>query len=126
MKSNDENNIYSEKYLNGFGDIQNYSNVRFKITDDGLKEMTPKPLSVTGVDNLTIKRGDTLNLLSGITVNVNDDNNEDYTISIDEVVTEVSDVNFSDEVIENGTENKIRHNLKVKGRGLYCKIYYFK
>ena len=123
IESNDENNIYSEKYLNGFGDIQNYSNVRFKITDDGLKEMTPKPLSVTGVDNLTIKRGDTLNLLSGITVNVNDDNNEDYTISIDEVVTEVSDVNFSDEVIENGTENQDKTQFKKLREGIYIVKY---
>ena len=123
IESNDENNIYSEKYLNGFGDIQNYSNVRFKITDDGLKEMTPKPLSVTGVDNLTIKRGDTLNLLSGITVNVNDDNNEDYTISIDEVVTEVSDVNFSDEVIENGTENQDKTQFKKLREGAYIVKY---
>ena len=123
IESNDENNIYSEKYLNGFGDIQNYSNVRFKITDDGLKEMTPKPLSVTGVDNLTIKRGDTLNLLSGITVNVNDDNNEDYTISIDEVVTEVSDVNFSDEVIENRTENQDKTQFKKLREGVYIVKY---
>ena len=123
IESNDENNIYSEKYLNGFGDIQNYSNVRFKITDDGLKEMTPKPLSVTGVDDLTIKRGDTLNLLSGITVNVNDDNNEDYTISIDEVVTEVSDVNFSDEVIENGTENQDKTQFKKLREGVYIVKY---
>ena len=123
IESNDENNIYSEKYSNGFGDIQNYSNVRFKITDDGLKEMTPKPLSVTGVDNITIKRGDTLNLLSGITVNVNDDNNEDYTISIDEVVTEVSDVNFSDEVIENGTENQDKTQFKKLREGVYIVKY---
>ena len=123
IESNDESNIYSEKYLNGFGDIQNYSNVRFKITDDGLKEMTPKPLSVTGVDNITIKRGDTLNLLSGITVNVNDDNNEDYTISIDEVVTEVSDVNFSDEVIENGTENQDKTQFKKLREGVYIVKY---
>ena len=123
IESNDENNIYSEKYSNGFGDIQNYSNVRFKITDDGLKEMTPKPLSVTGIDNITIKRGDTLNLLSGITVNVNDDNNEDYTISIDEVVTEVSDVNFSDEVIENGTENQDKTQFKKLREGVYIVKY---
>ena len=123
IESNDESNIYSEKYLNGFGDIQNYSNVRFKITDDGLKEMKPKPLNVTGVDNLTIKRGDTLNLLSGITVNVNDDNNEDYTISIDEVVTEVSDVNFSDEVIENGTENQDKTQFKKLREGVYIVKY---
>ena len=123
IESNDENNIYSEKYLNGFGDIQNYSNVRFKITDDGLKEMKPKPLNVTGVDNLTIKRGDTLNLLSGIIVNVNDDNNEDYTISIDEVVTEVSDVNFSDEVIENGTENQDKTQFKKLREGVYIVKY---
>ena len=123
IESNDENNIYSEKYSNGFGDIQNYSNVRFKITDDGLKEITPKPLSVTGVDNITIKRGDTLNLLSGITVNVNDDNNEDYTISIDEVVTEVSDVNFSDEVIENGTENQDKTQFKKLREGVYIVKY---
>ena len=123
IESNDENNIYSEKYLNGFGDIQNYSNVRFKITDDGLKEMTPKPLSVTGVDNLTIKRGDTLNLLSGIIVNVNDDNNEDYTISIDEVVTEVSDVNFSDELIQNGTENQDKTQFKKLREGVYIVKY---
>ena len=43
-----------------------------KITDDGLKEITQKKLTISGATAITIKRGDTLDLLAGVSVNVND------------------------------------------------------
>lgn len=70
-------------YSNGFGDTNKYSEVRFKITDDGLKEMTKKDPIVTVTDNKTIKRGDNIELLDGVLVNTQDQNNEDYEINVD-------------------------------------------
>ena len=74
-----ENNDYST----GFGQVENYEKVRFKITDDGLKEMTKKSLQVTGVENKTIKRGDDIDFLEGVLVDVQDTNNEDYKVKVD-------------------------------------------
>ena len=72
-------------YSNGFGTVEKYSEVRFKITDDGLREMTKKPLSINGADPIIIKRGDILDLLEGISVELNDQNNDDYKISVEEI-----------------------------------------
>ena len=102
--------VSNEKYVNGFEEISNYSQVRFKITDDGLKEMKSKNIALTGIGPITIKRGDTLNLLEGVTVNVNDENNEDYAISINEITVEgFSTYNDNEKYnysIKNGIENK--------------------
>ncbi|MEI3369069.1 MAG: immunoglobulin-like domain-containing protein [Clostridium sp.] len=54
------NSTVANSYENGFGTTDKYSQVRFKITDDGLKEITQKNLVINGATNTTIKRGDTL------------------------------------------------------------------
>lgn len=74
-------------YTNGFGTIDKYSKVRFKITDDGLKEITKKDPIIsatnkTSIKGITIKRGDDIDFLNGIVVDVQDDNNEDYEIEV--------------------------------------------
>ena len=103
-------------YSNGFGTVEKYSEVRFKITDDGLREMTKKPLSINGADPIIIKRGDILDLLEGISVELNDQNNDDYKISIEEIssnsnktvlLDETNNDNSSDSgVIEDKTKFK--------------------
>ena len=103
-------------YSNGFGTVEKYSEVRFKITDDGLREMTKKPLSINGADPIIIKRGDILDLLEGISVELNDQNNEDYKISVEEIssnsnktvlLDETNNDNSSDSgVIEDKTKFK--------------------
>ncbi len=69
-------------YTTGFGDTDKYSNVRFKITDDGLTEIINKGLKISGVKNKTIKRGDDFDFKEGVVVDVGDTNNEDYDINI--------------------------------------------
>ena len=69
-------------YSNGFGTTEKYSQVRFKITDDGLKEMTKKDPTISGLDPKTIKRGEEINFLEGVVVDVQDQNNQDYKISV--------------------------------------------
>ncbi len=71
-------------YSNGFGTTDKYSEVRFKITDDGFKEMTKKDPTISGLDPKTIKRGDEIDLLDGVVVDVKDTNNEDYKIKVNE------------------------------------------
>ena len=103
-------------YSNGFGTVEKYSEVRFKITDDGLREMTKKPLSINGADPIIIKRGDILDLLEGISVELNDQNNDDYKISVEEIssnsnktvlLDETNNDNSSDSgVIEDKTKFK--------------------
>ena len=79
-----KDNNGNKDYSNGFVNIQNYSLVRFKITDDGLKETINKDLRVLGIDSKTIKRGSDIDLLEGVTVDTQDDYNEDYKIKVDD------------------------------------------
>ena len=122
-------NVYSEKYVNGFGEVNNYSQVRFKITDDGLKEMKSKAISLIGAEPITIKRGDVLNLLDGVTVNVNDENNEDYVITISEITTEGVNADINNEndkynyLIKNGIENNENIIFKKLVEGNYTIRY---
>lgn len=76
--------LSNNNYSNGFGEISRYPLVRFKITDDGLKEITQKEMLISGLDNKTIKRGEEVDYLSGILVNLQDINNEDYKITVNE------------------------------------------
>lgn len=76
--------LSNNNYSNGFGEISRYPLVRFKITDDGLKEITQKEMIISGLDNKTIKRGEEVDYLSGILVNLQDINNEDYKITVNE------------------------------------------
>ena len=79
-----KDNNGNKDYSNGFVNIENYSLVRFKITDDGLKETINKTLRVLGIDSKTIKRGSDIDLLEGVTVDTQDDYNEDYKIVVDD------------------------------------------
>ena len=72
----------SYNYADGFGSTDKYSKVRFKITDDGLTEMTNKELEVSGLGKASIKRGDEFNFEKGVVVDVKDTNNEDYKITV--------------------------------------------
>lgn len=76
--------LSNNNYSNGFGEISRYPLVRFKITDDGLKEITQKEMIISGLDNKTIKRGEEVDYLSGVLVNLQDINNEDYKITVNE------------------------------------------
>ena len=78
---NSDNNA-TKDYSNGFENIDNYQRVRFKITDDGLKEVINKKIKVLGLDKKTIKRGEKIDFLEGVVVDVQDTNNEDYKIQV--------------------------------------------
>ncbi len=84
QESNKNTKINNNNYENGFGDVSRYPLVRFKITDDGLKEITQKEMLISGLDNKTIKRGEEVDYLSGVLVNLQDINNEDYKITVNE------------------------------------------
>lgn len=84
QESNKNTKINNNNYENGFGEISRYPLVRFKITDDGLKEITQKEMIISGLDNKTIKRGEEVDYLSGVLVNLQDINNEDYKITVNE------------------------------------------
>ena len=126
--------IINNSYENGFGTTDKYTQVRFKITDDGFKEMTSKELTAFGIIDKTIKRGDTLDLLEGISVNVNDQNNEDYKITVKEVTSSnstrvadnetVEDDNSSDDGSqENNTKTENSTTFKKLKEGIYTVKY---
>ncbi len=79
---NSNNNRTNNDYSNGFGTTDKYSEVRFKITDDGFKEMTKKNPTISELDPKIIKRGDEIDFLEGVVVDVKDTNNEDYEIEV--------------------------------------------
>ena len=116
-------------YSNGFGTVEKYSEVRFKITDDGLREMTKKSLRINGADPITIKRGDTLDLLAGVSVNVNDENNDDYELTVEEItsngkaVTIEEDENDTDDSSQNGTTAEDKNKFTKLKEGTYTVKY---
>ena len=116
-------------YSNGFGTVEKYSEVRFKITDDGLREMTKKPLTIKGADPITIKRGDTLELLAGVSVNVNDENNDDYELTVKEItsngkaVTIAEDENDTDDSSQNGGTAEDKNKFTKLKEGTYTVRY---
>ena len=115
-------------YSNGFGTVEKYSEVRFKITDDGLREMTKKSLTIKGADPITIKRGDTLDLLDGISVELDDENNDDYKITVEEIssngnnVVLLDDTNSNDST-DDGTTDKDEKLFKKLKEGVYTVRY---
>ena len=115
-------------YLNGFGTVQKYSEVRFKITDDGLREITKKSLRINGVTNIDIKRGDTLDLLKGVSVEVDDQNNDDYKITVEEISSNGNNIvllddNDSDDSTDDGTTDKDEKLFKKLKEGVYTVRY---
>lgn len=123
------NSTVANSYENGFGTTDKYSQVRFKITDDGLKEITQKNLVINGATNTTIKRGDTLDLLEGVSVNVNDQNNDDYKLTVEEItsntktVTTEEDENDTDDSSQNGTTTEDKNKFTKLKEGTYTVRY---
>ena len=110
-------------YSNGFGTVEKYSEVRFKITDDGLREMTKKPLSINGADPIIIKRGDILDLLEGISVELNDQNNEDYKISVEEISSNINKTVLLDETNNDNSSDSGVIEDKTKFKKLKEGVY---
>ena len=115
-------------YSNGFGTVEKYSEVRFKITDDGLREMTKKSLTIRGADPITIKRGDTLDLLDGISVELDDENNDDYKITVEEISSNGNNVVLlddtdNDDSTDDGTTDKDERLFKKLKEGVYTVRY---
>ena len=128
-ENSNENSTVANSYENGFGTTDKYSQVRFKITDDGLKEITQKNLVINGATNTTIKRGDTLDLLEGVSVNVNDQNNDDYKLTVEEItsntktVTTEEDENNTDDSSQNGTTPEDKNKFTKLKEGTYTVKY---
>ena len=115
-------------YSNGFDTVEKYSEVRFKITDDGLREMTKKSLRINGADPIAIKRGDTLDLLDGISVGLDDENNDDYKITVKEISSNGNNVVLlddtdSDDSTDDGTTDKNEKLFKKLKEGVYTVRY---
>lgn len=70
-------------YDNGFGSEEKYTQVRFMITDDGLKELKTAAPTLNGIDPVSIKRGDTIEFMDGVFANLEDASDEDYNITVD-------------------------------------------
>jgi hypothetical protein len=123
------NSKVANSYEDGFGTTDKYSKVRFKITDDGLKEIAQKELTISGATAITIKRGDTLDLLEGVSVNVNDENNDDYKLTVKEitsnakVVTIAEDENDTDDSNQNGATNEDKNKFTKLKEGTYTVRY---
>ena len=123
------NSKVANSYENGFETTDKYSKVRFKITDDGLREITQKELTISGATAITIKRGDTLDLLAGVSVNVNDQNNDDYKLTVEEItsngkaVTIAEDENDTDDSSQNGTTTEDKNKFTKLKEGTYTVRY---
>ena len=123
------NSKVANSYENGFGTTDKYSQVRFKITDDGLREITQKELTISGATAITIKRGDTLDLLEGVSVNVNDENNDDYKLTVKEItsngkaVTIAEDEDDTDDSSQNGATTEDKNKFTKLKEGAYTVRY---
>ena len=120
LENSNENSKVANSYENGFGTIDKYSQVRFKITDDGLREMTKKSLRINGADPITIKRGDTLDLLAGVSVNVNDENNDDYELTVEEITANSKAVTI--EADENDTDDSSQSGVTTEDKNKFTKL----
>ena len=114
------NSKVANSYENGFGTTDKYSQVRFKITDDGLKEMIKKSLTIKGADPITIKRGDTLDLLAGVSVNVNDENNDDYELTVEEITANSKAATI--EADENDTDDSSQSGVTTEDKNKFTKL----
>ena len=114
------NSKVANSYENGFGTTDKYSKVRFKITDDGLREITQKELTINGANDITIKRGDTLDLLEGVSVNVNDENNDDYKLTVKEIISNAKVVTIAED--ENDTDDSIQNGATTEDKNKFTKL----
>ncbi|WP_297713311.1 immunoglobulin-like domain-containing protein [Clostridium sp.] len=69
-------------YDEGFGTTEKYNEVRFMITDDGLKELKTDVPMLSGIGEVTIKRGEEINFMDGVHAETDDVHDEDYTITV--------------------------------------------
>ena len=116
------NSTVANSYENGFGTTDKYSQVRFKITDDGLREITQKNLVINGATNTTIKRGDTLDLLAGVSVNVNDQNNDDYKLTVEEITSNGKAVTIAEDEDENDTDDSSQNGATTEDKNKFTKL----
>ena len=114
------NSTVANSYENGFGTTDKYSQVRFKITDDGLREITQKELTISGATAITIKRGDTLDLLAGVSVNVNDQNNDDYKLTVEEITSNTKTVTIEED--ENNTDDSSQNGATTEDKNKFTKL----
>ena len=114
------NSKVANSYENGFGTTDKYSKVRFKITDDGLKEIAQKELTINGATAITIKRGDTLDLLEGVSVNVNDENNDDYKLTVKEITSNAKAVSITDD--ESDTNDSSQSGTTPEDKNKFTKL----
>ena len=114
------NSKVANSYENGFGTTDKYSKVRFKITDDGLKEIAQKELTINGATAITIKRGDTLDLLEGVSVNVNDENNDDYELTVKEITSNGKAVTIAED--ENDTDDSTQSGVITEDKNKFTKL----
>ena len=77
----------------------------------------------------TLKRGDTLDLLKGVSVNVNDENNDDYKLTVEEItsngkaVTIEEDENDTDDSSQNGATTEDKNKFTKLKEGTYTVKY---
>ena len=114
------NSKVANSYENGFETTDKYSKVRFKITDDGLREITQKELTISGATAITIKRGDTLDLLEGVSVNVNDQNNDDYKLTVEEITSNGKAVTIAED--ENDTDDSTQSGVITEDKNKFTKL----
>ena len=119
-ENSNENSKVANSYENGFGTTDKYSKVRFKITDDGLREVTQKELTISGATATTIKRGDTLDLLEGVSVNVNDENNDDYKLTVEEITANSKAVSITDD--ESDTDDSSQSGIIAEDKNKFTKL----
>ena len=119
-ENSNRNSKVANSYENGFGTTDKYSQVRFKITDDGLREITQKELTINGANYITIKRGDTLDLLEGVSVNVNDENNDDYELTVKEIISNGKAVTIAED--ENNTNDSSQNGATAEDKNKFTKL----
>ena len=119
-ENSNENSTVANSYENGFETTDKYSKVRFKITDDGLREITQKELTISGATAITIKRGDTLDLLEGVSVNVNDENNDDYKLTVEEITSNGKAVTIAED--ENDTDYSSQNGITTEDKNKFTKL----
>lgn len=74
----------SSNYEDGFNSLDEMRSVRFQVKNEGLtevKSVANNQVTFTGLEKLTINRGDDINLLDGVTVNHPNEIIEDITTS---------------------------------------------
>ena len=83
----DENTIIQEDYKDGVDDLDYINNVRFEISEDGIKSVYNKAPEITGLSDMTELLTDRNKQLEGVVVN----DDKDGVISNDEIeITEES------------------------------------